>query len=78
MQNFQQIFLDATIGENITAIYMMVENHNNLAITPNDEMYQDLLKDYLDIQQMFMHEQVDFKDIIETIANLELEINSSK
>ena len=47
-----------------------------LKLCPSDEMRIELKKDYNDMQEMFMHEQISFEDIINNIYKLEQEINN--
>jgi hypothetical protein len=50
----------------------------SLKLVPEQEMQNDLKRDYLAMNEMFMHDQIPFEQIIESISELEAKINTLK
>jgi len=66
------IFFKDNNASHETAIF------GSFKLSPSSEMGSELLQDYKDMQEMFMHDQINFDNILETISELEKLINNLK
>jgi hypothetical protein len=49
--------------------------YGNFALTPTNQMLQDLRRDYVRMAGMIIGEPADFEAVMESIANLEEKLN---